>query len=374
MRIGFDAKRAFHNSRGLGNYSRHTIHLLSKYYRDNHYYLFNPKTKRKLPFTMEDNMTEVHPTNQFWKTFPSLWRSRGMVKDIRKMKLDVFHGLNQELPYGIQNSKVKTVVTLHDVIFVRYPQLYSSYYRHMFTAKNNYACKVADKIICISEQTKQDAIAFFGADEGKIKVVYQGCDAIYRNVVSEDQRQYVRSKYNIPTDFILNVGTIEKRKNSKLIVEALHRTKNKIPLLIVGQPTDYEKELRELMTKHGMLNQVYILNNVSTEDLPALYAMAKAFIYPSIFEGFGIPILEALTVGTPVITSSGSCFEETAGAFSLYADPKDPDHLGELINRVLIDKELSATMIAEGKKHALNFTDESIANNLMAVYNSLYNK
>ncbi len=372
MLIGFDAKRAFHNTRGLGNYSRHTLSILSRFYPNNHYYLFNPKVKKELLVSVPDNMTEVNPQGGLWKTLPSLWRSMGMLKEIRERKLDIYHGLNQELPYGIQNTQAKTVVTLHDAIFMRYPELYPTSYRLVFTAKNKYACKVADRIICISEQTKQDAIAFFGADERKIKVVYQGCDAIYRKPVNVDQKQHVRSKYNIPTDFILSVGAIEKRKNTKLIVEALHRTKNKMPLLIVGKPTEYEKELRELIAKRGMLHQVYIINNVTTEDLPVFYAMAKAFVFPSIFEGFGIPILEALTIGTPVITSSGSCFEETAGAFSLYADPTDADQWGDQIKRVLTDEELRKTMIAEGKKHALGFSDESTANNLMAVYNSLY--
>lgn len=371
MLIGFDAKRAFHNTRGLGNYSRHTIRILSKYYADNHYYLFNPKVKRNLPVAIPENMTQINPQANFWKSFPYLWRSKGMLKEIKKLKLDIYHGLNQELPYGIRKTQAKTVVTLHDAIFVRYPQLYPTSYRIAFTVKNKYACKVADRIICISEQTKQDAIAFFGADERKIKVVYQGCDAIYRKPVSVDQKQHVRSKYNIPTDFILSVGAIEKRKNTKLIVEALHRTKNKMPLLIVGKSTEYEKELRELIANRGMLHQVFIINNVANDDMPALYAMAKAFIFPSIFEGFGIPILEALTIGTPVITSSGSCFEETAGAFSLYADPADADQLGDKINRVLTDEVLRNTMIVEGRKHALRFSDESTANNLMAVYDSL---
>ncbi len=372
MRIGFDAKRAFHNSRGLGNYSRHTLHILSQYYPDNHYYLFNPKTKRSLPVHLEENMTEINPQHLLWKTIPSLWRSAGMRSEIKQKGLDIFHGLNQELPLGIQRTKAKSVVTLHDAIFMRYPKLYPASYRYVFTAKNKYACKVADKIICISEQSKRDAITYFGADENKIEVVYQGCNDIFRHAVSDEQKQHVRQKYNLPPTFLLSVGAIEERKNTKQIVEALHRTKNEIPLLIVGNPTEYEKELRDLIAQHSMLRQVYILNNVETEDLPALYAMAKVFVYPSIFEGFGIPILEALTVGTPVITSSGSCFEETAGPHSLYADPKDADDLGEAINRVLRDEKLSNQMITEGKKHALLFTDESIAANLMDVYKGLF--
>ena len=371
MRIGFDAKRAFHNNRGLGNYSRHTIKILSEYYPNNQYYLFNPINKNKLSVHLAKNITEINPKHPFMKCTPSLWRSIVMRHKIEEKGLDIFHGLNQELPYGIQRTKTKSVVTLHDAIFIRYPQLYSTSYRYIFTAKNKHACKVADKIICISEQTKRDAITYFGADENKIEVVYQGCDDIFRHAVSDEQKNLVRKKYNLPATFLLNVGAIEERKNTKLIVEALHRTKNETPLLIVGNPTDYEKDLRKLIVKHNMMNQVYILNNVETEDLPALYAMTKVFVYPSIFEGFGIPILEALTVGTPVITSSGSCFEETAGPHSLYADPKDADHLGKAINRVLRDEELSSKMIAEGKKHALLFSDESIAANLMSVYDSL---
>ena len=372
MLIGFDAKRAFHNTRGLGNYSRHTITLLSEYFPDNSYFLFNPKVKNKIAFETAENTQEINPQQAFWKAFPSLWRSRGLCNDIKREQLDIYHGLNQELPLGIEKTNAKSVVTLHDAIFVRYPKLYSTTYRHIFTAKNKYACKVADKIICISEQTRRDAIAFFGADDNKIEVVYQGCDKIFGAEISEEQKQRTRTKLQLPSSFLLSVGAIEERKNTKLIVEALHRTNNDIPLIIVGKSTEYEKELRSLIAQYGMQQQVTILNNVATEDLPALYAMAEIFVYPSIFEGFGIPILEALTTGTPVITSAGSCFEETGGACSLYTDPNDADNLGALIKNLLSDEAMRTNMIVEGKKHALNFSDESIANNLMRVYKSLF--
>lgn len=372
MLIGFDAKRAFHNTRGLGNYSRNTINILSSYFPDNRYFLFNPTVKNKIAFETAKNTKEINPQHAFWKAFPSLWRSRGLCSDIKREHLDIYHGLNQELPHGIERTKAKTVVTLHDAIFVRYPKLYATTYRHLFTAKNKHACKVADKIICISEQTRRDAIAFFGADDNKIDVVYQGCDPIFGDEVSQEQIQKVRANYNLPSSYLLSVGAIEERKNTKLIVEALHRTNNNIPLIIVGKPTEYEKELRSLIAQYGMQQQVTILNHVATEDLPALYAMATIFVYPSIFEGFGIPILEALTTGTPVITSAGSCFEETGGDYSLYADPSDADQLGAMVNNLLSDEAMRTTMIAEGKKHALNFSDESIADNLMRVYRGLF--
>lgn len=193
----------------------------------------------------------------------------------------------------------------------------------------------------------------------------------FRNPISEEQKQAVRAAYNLPESFLLIVGAIEKRKNAKLIVEALHRTSLDIPLVIVGKATDYIDEVRDAIQRYKMEKQILFLHNVSTVDLPALYAAAKVFVYPSVFEGFGIPVLEALNTGTPVITSLGSCFEETGGDAALYIDPYNVDELGDTIERVISDSALRQQMITEGKKHADNFTDEKIANQLMGIYKKL---
>lgn len=372
MNIGFDAKRAYHNTRGLGNYSRDTVRILSKYYPDNRYVLFNPKRVNNPFFLLQENMKEIRPERWFWKTFPSLWRSKGICSEIKKEKIDVYHGLSQELPIGIKKTNVKSVVTVHDTIFLRYPEFYSASYRYIFTKKNQYACKTADKIIAISNQTKHDFIEFFGIDEKKITVVYQGCNSIFRQPVSEAEKAKVRQKYNLPSHFLLNVGAIEKRKNAALIVKAMHYSHLSIPLVIIGNPTDYKQEIMETAHRYHLSSQVFFLHNVPTNDLPAIYSQAEIFIYPSLFEGFGIPVLEALCCKVPVITSRGRCLEEAVGPSSLYIDPHNAEELGAAIEKVLSDADFRNQMISAGINHAENFTDDKIAHQLMSVYQSLF--
>ena len=371
MNIGLDAKRAFHNNRGLGNYSRDVIRLLNTYYGENKIYLFNPyKNKQQLIENIANNI-EVLPSSTIEKSFPTLWRTVGIPRYLQKLKIDIYHGLSQELPFGIQRTKVKTVFTFHDAIFMRYPEYYSAAYRRIFTLKNQFSIQYSDHIIAISEQSKRDAIELFNAGEHKISVVYQGCNSIFSAPISEAQKQSVYNKYQLPLSFLLFVGAIEKRKNVKLILEALHTKNLDIPLVIIGRPTHYIKELKETIRRYKMEQQVIFQFNVETADLPAVYSASAAFIFPSIYEGFGIPILEAQTIGTPVITSSGSCFEETGGDAAMYINPFDAEELGEAINLVLMDDNIKNHMISDGKKHAELFSDIRIATNLMNVYNKL---
>lgn len=371
MNIAFDAKRAFHNSRGLGNYSRDTIRLLGTFYPDYEYFLFNPKLKKSIDFALPAHSSVISPQSFLGTVIPSIWRSAGMLGQLKSCKADIYHGLSQELPFGIQKSGVKSVVTMHDAIFMRYPELYSASYTAIFIQKNKYACRIADQIIAISEQTKRDIIQYFGADEKKITVVYQGCNNIFRAPISEADQNRIRHKYNLPLKFILNVGAIEKRKNAALIVEALHRSKLSIPLVIVGKPTPYIDEIRALVTKYQLEDQVLFIHDAETIDLPIIYSLAEIFVYPSIFEGFGIPILEALCVGVPVITSKGSCFEETGGGESIYIDPFNAEELGSAIRTVLNNESLVKKMKTEGFNFSQRFNDKSIAENLMQVYRSL---
>jgi glycosyltransferase involved in cell wall biosynthesis len=371
MTIAFDAKRAFHNARGLGNYSRDTIRLLSSFYPENNYLLFNPKDKKNILFPLAENTKEILPDSFLGKSFPSIWRSKGMCHQIRSSAVDIYHGLSQELPWGIKNTGARTVVTMHDAIFMRYPELYSSVYRAIFIQKNKYACRVADRIIAISEQTKRDIIKYFDADENKISVVYQGCNNIFRVPVSDHAKELIRKKYNLPECFLLNVGAIEKRKNVALIIEAMQRKHIDAHLVVVGKPdSSYFEEVSELISRYGLESQVHFIHNAMTADLPAIYSLSEMFIYPSVFEGFGIPILEALCTGTPVISSLGSCFEETGGPNSRYINPENADELGEAILEVLNDSLLRKEMKLKGLEFSEQFTDQRVAQNLMNVYQS----
>ncbi|MEI8084988.1 MAG: glycosyltransferase family 1 protein [Paludibacter sp.] len=370
MRIGFDAKRLFCNHRGLGNYSRDLIKILNQYYPENQYDLFTPKIKIDFPINPK-NTQIIQPAGIYNFLPSSVWRSYGMKADIERLGDDIFHGLSQELPIGIEKLAVKKVITFHDAIFVRYPELYPSSYRKVFTLKNLRSCKISDRIIAISEQSKRDAIEFFNSDPSKVEVIYQGCNNIFRQKATSEEKTRIQSKYNLPTDYLLFVGAIEPRKNISAILEAIANEKIETPLVLVGRETDYTKELKSLAEKLKISYQVHFLHQVETVDLPTIYQMAQLFIYPSIFEGFGIPILEALCSETPVITSTGSCFEETGGESSLYVHPQNAEEIGAAILKVLSDTKLQETMKSEGLIHAEKFTDDKIADRLMNFYRSI---
>lgn len=370
MQIGYDAKRLFCNHRGLGNYSRDLIRILSEFYPDNQYNLYTPKVK--IDVKINPFNTQIFKPTGAYRLMPSaLWRTFGITKAINSNQDDIFHGLNQEFPIGIEKLNIKKVITFHDAIFIRYPELYDASYRKIFTAKNQRSCKIADKIIAISEQSARDAIEFFDADPSKVEVIYQGCNNIFRQKVSTVDRQVIGQKYNLPTDYLLFVGAIEPRKNIATIIQALANEHIDIPLVVVGRKTDYVRELIMLTNELKLEKQVIFLHNVETVDLPGMYQMAKIFIYPSIFEGFGIPILEALCSETPVITSRGSCFEETGGAHSVYVNPADTEELSTAIKQVSENSAQQKLMIESGLMHAQKFTDKQIAKNFISFYQSL---
>ena len=371
MNIGFDAKRLFFNQRGLGNYSRDTVRILSHQRPDNHYYLFTPSTKNAIPFTLQENCPIVQPKGLFERQLPSVWRSYWSSRDIKRLNLDIYHGLSHELPVGIEKTGAKSVVTMHDIIFLKYPHLYPFIDRKLYERKYLRSCRVADVVVAISEQTKRDLIEYASIDDRQIRVVYQGCQPIFNLTATASEKSRISNKYNLPESFLLNVGAIEKRKNQALIVKAMAENNIDFPLVIVGRPTAYLDELKAYVKKMGVESRVIFLTNVPAADLPLLYQLSRLFIYPSLFEGFGIPILEALNSGVPVIASTGSCMEETGGEGSYYIDPKDSDELGMAILSLLNDGDKRKKMVEAGKIHARLFSDEAIADTLFSIYASL---
>ena len=368
MRIGFDAKRAFLNASGLGNYSRNMINYLTKQYPGNEYFMFTPKFAKSFDFVNGDSAQIILPHKIFQKAFPSYWRSYGLSRELKKYNLDVYHGLSNEIPYNIQKSSVKSVVTIHDLIFLRFPTLYKRTDRNIYETKFRHACRNADTIIAISQQTKQDIVTFFGIDESRINVVYQGCNPIFYQKSSHEEKEKIRKKFNLPSQFILSVGTIEERKNTLQIIKALHKHHIDIPLVLAGRFTPYVQKIKAYIRQNQMENRVMLLHEVETASLPALYQMSEVFVYPSVFEGFGIPIIEALNSETPVITTISGCFSEAGGPDSLYVYPQNIDELAEALKRVLSDKELKEKMIKQGSQYALNFREEKIAADLIKVY------
>lgn len=374
MKIGFDAKRAFTNFTGLGNYSRTTVKILADDFPEHSYFLYNPRVpdENQIAFLNLPKHADVHiriPKSFFYELFPSLWRRMGITKDIVNDKLDIYHGLSHELPAGIKKTGIPTVVTIHDLIFKRFPEYYKATDRAIYERKFKEACEVADIVIAISEQTKKDIIQFFNIDEKKIRVVYQSCSSIFHQEINTMMLMKVRVKYQLPERFLLNVGTIEKRKNALLIIKALKKLDENIPLVIIGKKTPYIDEIKEYLMKNDLEHRVIFHHTISFDELPIIYHLSSAFIYPSRFEGFGIPIIEALQCGVPVIAATGSCLEEAGGPNSIYINPDDEVELAKAINKIL--SENNSERISAGVTYASKFNHKQIASDLMKVYKEL---
>lgn len=372
MRIGFDAKKIVSNQTGIGNYSRNIINALSAY-PGNQYILFTPQRGT------EECLRELQPSTSVSFVYPSAhssfgqewWRCRGIAREIAGQQIDVFHGLSNELPSGIHRTGCKSVVTIHDLIFLRHPEYYSFIARQILRAKTYYACRHADKIIAISRQTKQDIIDFYRVPESKIEVVYQGCNRIFHHKVSQDVQLATQKFYRIPMRYILCVGTIEPRKNQLALVRVLPMLCEKIHLVLISKSTSYQRIIEEEAHRLGVQEQIHILNQIPNRDLPAIYQGSTLFAYLSFFEGFGIPVLEAVTSGVPVVAATGSCLEEAGGPDSIYCNPSDLAQIAEKINELLAHPAHTAQMIQSGLKYASSFTESLVTGQLLSVYSQL---
>jgi len=369
LTIAFDAKRAFLNYRGLGNYCRNLFRQLSTYYPNNRYLLLTPRDKGIYPELSQVPFEAITP-HGLWSLTPSLWRRAGIPAALKNEKIAIYHGLSQELPLGVERLGCKTVVTMHDAIFLRYPELYSRTYVDLFTRKNREACEKADLIIAISEQTKQDYMSFFGVSEDRIRVVYQGCYEGFWEPVSKEQLSAATQRWDLPSQYILSVGALEPRKNALTLIDALQAAHVDFPLVLVGRgKEEYKVQLRERAQQAGIT--LILIEDATMQDLPALYRLASVFAYPSLFEGFGIPVLEAARSGVPVVASTGTCFEEIAGQGALYADPHDPEAIGQQIKRLIEDTSFAKKQVKTALMNTEHFRDEQIAKNMWNVYQEL---
>ena len=371
MHIGFDAKRAFTNTSGLGNYSRFVVSGLVRLFPEHRYTLFTPRINPLFAnFYPESRNVEIAQPQGLARKAPALWRVAGMASEFENRKIEVFHGLSNELPYGISGSKTKLVVTIHDLIFLRYPELYRLPDRLIYKRKFADACKKANHIVAISEQTRQDIITYFGTNPSKISVIYQDCDPVFQQPLPEAELSRVKAAYDLPQKYILCVGTLEKRKNQLSLLKAWHQSgaADAYDLVLVGKQTAYAQELHTYISAHKLNAKVHFPPYIPFADLPAIYQLASLFVYPSVFEGFGIPIVEALNSGVPVISSTGSCFSEAGGEGSVYVNPDSVTALSGAIARVISDKQLQQGMRDQGLRHALKFRAEKTIPELEAVY------
>lgn len=372
MNIGFDGKRAANNLTGLGNYSRSLIAHMAKYFPQNQYFVYTPKVKDRpqIKAFAETKGVEL----KLPETKKMFWRSLGVKKQLLKDKIDLYHGLSHELPLGIHRIGIPAIVTIHDLIFIRLPQYYGFIDRFIYKLKTKYACKHADCIVAISEQTKRDIVQLFKTDPNKIAVVYQSCDDSFKLPAADEIKKLLKKRYNLPGHYILNVGTIEPRKNLLSLISALKTIDESYKLVVIGKKTPYFKRIEEEVQKLELNNRILFLQNIPFTDLPVIYQMASVFAYPSIYEGFGIPIIEALYSNIPVVAATGSCLEEAGGPSSLYVHPADHTALASAINSILTNPILQAEMKEKGMAYVQKFNNEHISKQMMQLYTKTLDK
>jgi glycosyltransferase involved in cell wall biosynthesis len=379
LKISFDATRAFNNKTGLGNYSRHLILGLIQKFPEVQYHLFTTKINTDVslfPINQQTSHLTVHQSLSKNKWFQSFWKTHLISNEISKLMPDIFHGLSNELPFNLP-ANVKKIVTIHDIIFKRFPELYPLIDRLGYDFKTRHAIKVADKIIAISQQTANDIVKFYQVPESKIIVHYQSCSPHFQIESNTFLTDDEKIKLNIPlVPYFLFLGTIEKRKNALIILKAYQKLENPPPLLIVGKKTAYQKELDEFLASPTIKNRnkINFIHDFPYQYLKNLYHHAIALIYPSQFEGFGIPIIESLFCGTPVITSQGSCFAEAGGPGCLYINPNNEEDLSDKINKLISDHSLKEKISQLGLSYVKeNYSTEITTKRLMNIYRSLVN-
>ena len=372
MVIGFDAKRAFQNNTGLGNYSRMLLCGLASEHQNLRAFLYSPRISGEYAkyFSGYANISTRTPSS-IDRFFPDIWRRFGVTVHLSEDKVKLFHGLSHELPHGIPRS-IKRVVTMHDLIVWRYPQFYKPLDRVVHRIKQRHSCRIADVVVAISEQTKRDLMEYLHVPESKIRVIYQSCDPMFWEPVAESDIDYVRSTYHLPEKYVICVGTIEERKNQVAVVKAMAQLPADVHLVIVGKNHGgYHAVLSGAIRSNGLTERVHILHDADFEDFPALYAGAMASVYMSLFEGFGIPILESMCCGTPVVTSNVSSMPEAGGAAALYADPKNPDEIAARLKSIIDDPALRAELVEKGKVQSQKFTPHLAVSGLYDLYMSL---
>lgn len=378
MRIGFEAKRATHNFRGLGNYSRGLIEGLIEYSPSEELFLYSPPIKNIRGQRWVDSLSGKAslrlPGSKIENKLSSFWRSFLMANDLNKDNLDIFHGLSHEIPYGLKGDRsFKKVVTMHDLIFIRYPEFFPLIDRIVYLKKFKYACENSDLVIAICEQTKEDLIKFLGVKEEKIKVHYQSCSPAFYQSKTQFEVERISEKYNLSKSFVLNVGAFEERKNQLNLLEAYSQVATKIDqdLVFIGQGKKYKDKVISRINELKLNNRVHVLDSVGFDDLPAIYQAASVFCFPSLFEGFGIPIVEALFSKTPVITSYGSCFPESAGPDSYTVDPLSTKSIAQGLYQVLESQSLRDQMIVKGLEFVQRFHRKETTSNLIKIYQQL---
>ena len=368
MKIGFDAKRLYANPTGLGTYSRTLFNRLTEFYPDENYKLFIHKkfydqTLFKYPYFTQNTIISDHFNDK-------VWRKKAIAEDIQKNQIQIFHGLSNELP-ALKND-VRKVVTIHDVIFKKLPKTFSLFDRTIYNYKTQEALNLADAVIAVSQQTKEDILEYFKVDESKIHLIYPTWNKEYEHDCTYALKEEFIEKFDLPRDFILYVGSISKRKNFITLLKAMALPENSDKNLVVvsGGGDEYNDALSFIYEKK-LEDRIFFLNNILWYELPIIYHISQGLVYPSFYEGFGLPVLEALVCGKPAITSNISSMPEVGGDACIFIDPKNVEELSNAINFIYYNLSLAEEIKYKAVAQIQKFHPEKITRQLYQLYETL---
>lgn len=327
MKIAFDAKRAFHNTTGLGNYSRDLIRGIDELKADVEMILLDPKPNSGLRNWLPESCEIISPKGG-WRKIHPIWRTKQSGRSAFRNGAELFHGLSNELPTDLHKTKLRSVVTIHDLIFETHPHLFPKTDAVIYRRKFSSAARRADHIVCVSQFTRNLVCDLYGISKSKTSVIYQSCHPSFFKLSPKNENPIGKS-------YFLMVGRIEERKNHEVALRAMAQfPQQDVDLVIIGSDTSYSPKVKAIITDLGLNDRVHFRHNVSLGELQNYYQNAAGTIYPSHTEGFGIPILESLLSGTPVITNQNGVFSEAGGEEAFYIDVDNPDDLVTQMMRV----------------------------------------
>ena len=327
----------------------------------NDFFLYT--TKKNINFPLPDK-TKIITPHKFVNNF--IWRSILSAYDINKKNVEIFHGLSNEIPVGL---KTKSIVTIHDLLFIKYPQFYNYFDRKIYDLKSRYACKNSNMIIAVSNRTKYDIIKYYGIDPEKIKVIYQSCDDEFKNKSSNLLLNY-NYKNKLTKPYFIFVGGTEKRKNLIFLLKVLKAQRN-LNIICVGKKDSNYDNIKNYINQNKIDNQINFIKAKTTKDLASLYKNSLGLIYPSIDEGFGIPIIEAMNCSIPVITPKNEICKEIGGKYSFYFTQNNIKSILDQLNYIINNKEEVKLRVLKNNDYVKKFSNKKQGEQLIELYQSL---
>lgn len=368
MRIAIDARKL--RDYGIGTYVRNLLRELARIDSTTSYSVLCREQDCPIVSEMGENFHAVKETAGAY----SVGEQFAVPLDLRRERADLFHAPHYVLP---PLTPCRSVVTIHDCIHLRFPQYLPNRIAYAYAKASLWtATHRAAKVITVSEASKRDILRYFSIPESRIEVIYNAIDERFWQQPTADEMERVRERYQLNAPFVLYTGNIKPHKNLERLIEAFNLLRQapdlkNVQLLIIGDEISKYAALRRTVHRYKLHKHVRFFGFVSDQTLAALYRLADAFVFPSLYEGFGLPPLEAMASGTPVITSNVSSLPEVVGDAALMIDPYDPTAIADAMGRVLTDATLRSDLRARGLERARSFSWERSIRRVREIYDEV---